>query len=320
MDSIPENLNPKVVKDFERFLYYRLRSDATDSQIADLLDYGSPKTMYRRFNQEGFPVCEICGAMPVKGEHCKTIGDSQERQAQSKDTANRHDIPQASKAQELFWPLVTALERAVEDLPYRREHYQDGRFVASYRQPGTLIVDRDDVSATVWEQLCTTQDKDPTVDRIVVPGSALNEASGGSRNPPEPLTILIGMYLLADEPLEPLLRALHRDLPNAEREQIERLLDGKDGLRRRVKEIASLVCGGKAGPGRHEPEFDSEEHYAMWYVTQRRKEGATDEQIVSELNEKPKFLAEYKQKRSKRGIILDDVRRWGTFRQAPPNS
>ena len=41
MDGIPENLGPTVVKDFERFLYYRRRSDATDSQIAELLEHGS---------------------------------------------------------------------------------------------------------------------------------------------------------------------------------------------------------------------------------------------------------------------------------------
>jgi hypothetical protein len=317
MDSIPKNLNPTVVQDFEKFLYFRRRSDATDSQIADLLDCDSAETMYRRFNQAGFPVCETCGAMPVKGEHCKATGRHRERQAQIKDTADQQDIPPAGGAQELFWPVVTALERAVEDLPFYRGHYQDGRFVASYHQPGTVIVHRDHVSESVWEQLCTTQAQDPTDDWIVVPGSALNKAFGGSRNPPEPLTTLIGMYLLADEPLEPLLRAPHRDLPNAKREQIRRHLDGKDGLRRKVKEIASLVCGGKAGRGRHEGEFDDEQHYAMWYVTQRRNEGASDEQIVTELNDKPKFPAEYKQKRS---ITLDDVRRWGNFRQAPPDS
>jgi hypothetical protein len=318
MDNIPENLNPKVIRDFEGFLYYRRRSDATDIQIAGLLDYGSPKAMYRRFNQAGFPICEICGAMPVKGEHCTTTEDNRVRQAQIKETADQQDIPRASKAQELFWPVVAALEEAVEDLPFHRQHYQDGRFVASYHQPGTLIVDRAHVPAKVWEQLCTTHNEDPTVDRIFVSGSALNKAFGGSRNPPEPMTTLIVMYLLADEPLEPLLRALHRDLPNAKLEKIERLLDGKDGLRRRANEIASLVCGGKAGRGRHEQEFDSEEHYAMWYVTQRRNEGAPDQQIVGELNEKPKFLAKYKQQRG--DITLDDVRRWGNFRQAPPTS
>ena len=319
MDSIPKNLDPTVVRDFERYLYYRRRgSDATDNQIAELLEYGSPEAMYKRFSQAGFPVCETCGAMPVKGKHCEAADGHRERQARIKETANQQDLPPASRAQELFWPVVIALERAVEDLPFYRGHYQDGRFVASYRQPGTVIVYRDHVSESVWEQLCTTQDKDQTGDWIVVPGSALNKAFGGSRNPPEPLTTLITMYLLADEPLEPLLRTLHRDLPNAKREQIKKHLDGKDGLRRKAREIASLVCGGKAGRGRHEGEFDSEEHYAMWYVTQRRNEGATDQLIVTELNEKPKFLARYKQQRG--GVTLEDVRRWGAFRQTPPTS
>ena len=39
MESIPENVSPKVVKDFEGFLYLRRRSEATDSQIAVALDY-----------------------------------------------------------------------------------------------------------------------------------------------------------------------------------------------------------------------------------------------------------------------------------------
>jgi hypothetical protein len=90
MESIPENLDPKVVKDFERFLYYRRQSEAKDSQIAVLLDYGSPKAMYRRFKQAGFPVCAVSGAMPVKGEHCKP---SKSPRNSNTGTGQRQELP-----------------------------------------------------------------------------------------------------------------------------------------------------------------------------------------------------------------------------------
>ena len=134
---------------------------------------------------------------------------------------------------------------------------------------------------------------------------------GASPWPPEPLTSLIALYALAEEPLKPLVEVLHPDLSRADLKRMEKYVEGKDGLRRRARQLAASVCGWELGRGRYPEEIDRERHNAALYVTRRTQEGASYEDILHELQAAPGFLKEMKKRRN---ITLEDVENLGALR------
>jgi hypothetical protein len=138
---------------------------------------------------------------------------------------------------------------------------------------------------------------------------------GASPWPQEPLTTLIALYALAEEPLKPLVEALHPELSRVDWGSIEKCTEGKDGLKRRARQLAALVCGWKLGKGRHPEKIDREQHNAALYVTRRTREGASYEEILHELQAAPRFLKELKKSRK---ITLEDVERLGALRLSSP--
>lgn len=86
---------------------------------------------------------------------------------------------------------------------------------------------------------------------------------------------------------------------------------------RRKEQLAALVRGGRgSGQGRRTPSVSREEHNAAYFITQRRQEGASDENILCELREKHGFLKELKKLRE---VKIDDVQRLGNLRLKPPS-
>jgi hypothetical protein len=138
---------------------------------------------------------------------------------------------------------------------------------------------------------------------------------GASPWPPEPLTTLIALYALAEEPLKPLVEVLHPDLSRADSKIIEKYVEGKDGLRRRARQLAASVCGWEIDRGRYPEEIDRERHNAALYVTRRTQEGASYEDILHELQAAPGFLKEMKKRRN---ITLEDVENLGALRLGSP--
>jgi hypothetical protein len=122
---------------------------------------------------------------------------------------------------------------------------------------------------------------------------------------------LIALYALAEEPLKPLVEALHPDPSRIDWESVEKRVSGKDGLERRARQLAAEVCGWKLGRGRYWEEVDREQHNAALYVSRRTQEGASYEEIVDELQATPGFLKELKKRRK---ITLEDVERLGALR------
>ena len=230
---------------------------------------------------------------------------------EARSGGDREDLlPSREKAQELFRPLVAALQYGVEQLDLRKEYRQGGRFVSMDVQTGSVL----DASELTREALKEGRERLPKGAYEWREGTA--EIPGGAAPwPPEPLTTLIALYALAEEPLEPLVEALHPDPSRVDWESIEKCVVGKDGLRRRARQLAAEVCGWKLGQGRHPEETDREQHNAALYVTQRTQEGASYDEILHELRAAPGFLKELKKRRE---ITLQDVERLGALRLTSP--
>ncbi len=282
----------------------------SEQEIARKLGYNSPQAMYVHFRQQGFPICEVCGVYSKEDGHCG-------RERQATGAGARSDVPPAVRARELFRDVIERLAAAVEELDLRREHRQGELFVASEFASSMNVITPDMVSEEKWRELCEAHDKDLDADRVIIRGGSTSPL-GGSYYPPEPLTTLIGAYLVAGDPPESLVKALHLDPQQADLEDIHKKLEGKDGLLRRKEQLAALVYGGRgSGQGRRPPSISREEQNAAYFITQRRAESASDENILHELRNKPRFLKELKKRRQ---VKMDDVQRLGNFHLNPPPS
>jgi len=132
----------------------------------------------------------------------------------------------------MFYGALKKLNRAIGDLENRKEFLQDGGFLA-----------QEDTARGDW----------PEMD---IEGGTLTVPLGGQQTPHEPLPTLITAYILADEPLGPLLDKLHLRPEKVDKEQLQTLIEGKKtskghvrGLKSIVGLIARGVRGGTLRPG-----------------------------------------------------------------------
>jgi hypothetical protein len=282
-------------------LLYAKRREGTRSEgeIAAFLKFESVEHMYHRLkNDWGFPDWVVYPKPPKPPREARGGGE-------------RDDLlPSRDKAQELLRPLVAALHYGVEQLDLRKEYRQGGRFVSLDVQTASVL----DAREATREALNKGLKKLPRDTQNWREGTAVFPG-GAAPWPPEPLTTLIALYALAEEPLKPLVEALHRESSRIDWEIIEITVSGKDGLKRRARQLAAAVCGWKLGRGRYPEEVDREQHNAALYVTRRKREKASYDEILHELQTAPGFLKELKKRRE---ITLHDVKRLGALHLTSP--
>jgi hypothetical protein len=168
----------------------------------------------------------------------------------------------------LFHRALKKLNRAIGDLENRKEYLQNGRFVA---QEATGPVD--------W----------PEMD---IENKTLTVPLGGQQTPLEPLPALIAAYFLADEPLEPLLGKLNRWPESVDKEQIQALIDGRQGLKGHIRGLKSIVGmiargirGGAIRQGRTTGEFSERIQNGAWYSRQLSEQKLAPATISERLRE-----------------------------------
>jgi len=113
----------------------------SDEEIAETLVAGTPADLYRRLADDGYPVCPVCGAAPVKGRHCAVPN----RRNLGVGTGQRRELPPPARAVGLFQERLEALQallRTTEDLEHSQEFYQDRRFPSADVYEGTLVFSR----------------------------------------------------------------------------------------------------------------------------------------------------------------------------------
>jgi hypothetical protein len=300
MNSLPTPDEQEAA--FEKLIklrYWRLNSDESEEYIATRrLGFESAEHMYQQLKKWQWPDWAVYPKPPKPPREARGGGDTEDL------------LPPRDKAQELFRPLVAALQYGVEQLDLRKEYRQGGRFVAWDVQNASVL----DASEATRDALSKGLEKLPKGDYDWQEGTAVLPG-GAAAWPPEPLTTLIALYALAEEPLKALVEALHREPSRADWERIEKYSRGKDGLIRRARQLATAACGWKLDRGRHPEEIDREQHNAALYVTRRAQEGASYEEILLELQSAPGFLKELKEKRK---IALSDVERLAGYRFSSP--
>jgi hypothetical protein len=314
MAGIRKEPHPSVYH-FLQFNAWR-KAGVPDAQIAERYGFKHPETLYLKLRRDGFPVCDRCGDYSPGGNHC-----SKRRAGSGGD--KRKTMPATRDAQRLFWPLVESVRRSVDSLYWRAEYRQAGRFVAQEHVEAPVIFDHGTVDAQTWEKVRRAQKLDEQeheadeAGRPLIEKGAFTQAGGGSWYPPEPLTTLIALYVLSEEPLDPLVEALHDDPANAKWEALERHVQGKDGLIRQARQVAALVRGsGRTSQGRHSERVDDEDHAAAMFIQQKRQEKLQDTEILNVLRDRP-FLRGLKKERQ---VTMEDLKRLGNLRLGFPEN
>jgi hypothetical protein len=218
--------NPKVDSPkIRKYLKYCWALDTVVAvdKIANDLGYGSPQALYKSLIQNGFPVCEVCGATPVAPDHCKRLA---KRRAKSANDGEVVELPPAREAIPLFRQIIglpnrfldgslysyiseRGLHSYAEDLRDLEEELHGKRFVSNkvFRPEngvgfeGTLR--RNDYSEEEWQQICEVLDQDQRVtDEITpydVPGGPGMVPQGAGKTPSKELVVLIAVYALGGE-------------------------------------------------------------------------------------------------------------------------
>jgi hypothetical protein len=233
----------------------------SDKDIAEKLKCGSIAHLYRRLSDDGYPVCSACGAAPIdKKQHA-----CEAKRQPGPGTGKRTELPDVSRASELFAGTLRSLLANVADLEFRHDSSQDGRVVSMDEVEGSSYVSRwhvfekskrgktDDLekqwnklcrahnqdpaeerfsvelfSEEQWNEICARAQQDPSLEGFRVDDTYLRRPAGTARHPAEPETTLIGVYALVGGDMEQLLEALYPGTPNAEtREAIRKRVEGK---------------------------------------------------------------------------------------------
>ena len=203
--SIQRTPDSRVLKYLQ---FYQKRLDGrSESEIAAALEADSPAELYAELKDYGFPVCEVCGATPVKGSHCGAPETKHERQARG--SGPEKELPPATAATPLFEEAIEALSYAVENLAHRREHIQGGRFVVGEVYAEPVCVPRSSITDAEWRTLCDPYDIDPDARGFWDHDSGIKNAVGAASTPAPPLPLLIGVYARWSGHLGDLVRALY---------------------------------------------------------------------------------------------------------------
>ncbi len=257
IDSLPKYKREGTYRQIGMVCAFRAKGLSED-EVAEKAQFNTVEDMYFRLKCWG-----LSGLVPREEDVDKT-----ERRART--TSEPVELPSAYDALPLFHRALQKLDWAIGDLENRKEYLQNGRFVG-HESTGPAYSPETGIEE-----------------------GTLTIPMGGQQTPLEPLPVLIGAYVLADEPLEPLLEKLNRWPQSVDKEQIQALIGGKKaakghtrGLKSIVGMIARGIRGGTIRPGPTTGEFSERIQNGVWYsrqLTQRGFDPATISERLSEAN------------------------------------
>lgn len=327
--SAHEKLDGRDLR-YLKFVFGRAQN-ATDGQLVTELsdpEIDSPQILYRRLSNDGYPVCPECGEAPIRGKHCDPPEKKKRSRRATQGGGGVQKLPSPKAATYLFQEALRSLQRDVDKLSHRRDYLKDGRFVAENvlsgeRGEAWKTHRRGDLSEEAWRKYCDEYSADPGCDEFDEPIDSVQPA-GTSHYPPEPLTRLIATYVLSGYPPDLLLAKLHPDPEAIDPETTDKLdrhiRDGQVGLKKAAGTVARLIRGGPVKTGPPKEGLSPREEDARAYIEVRRRESASDAQILEELRSghgfrRPVRFGVVSEGRAWSDMTMSDVQRLGKLSQ-----
>jgi hypothetical protein len=294
--------NPdKRVSRYLQFYTWRLNGMSEDD-ITRSLRFGLPQALYQTLNQDGFPVCPVCGETPAGPKHCKAPKTRKPKPSDGKIV----ELPPAANAIPLFewvigappddkelqkpWPhFASGLHALCEDLRDLEEELHGKRFVSNSvsrpeSDPPFETLRQEDFSEEEWARVCEQygqSDAGEELNYYETPEAPSMRTLGATpKSPWSALVILIGTYLLMGRPVDSLLEVLHPDpsllvwdQPEDQeqrkaREQLEKKINQLELM---AQQVASLVRGGTVGAGSPTEELSREELELAYEITEMKE-------------------------------------------------
>jgi hypothetical protein len=205
-------------------------------------------------------------------------------------------LPPAKGAENLFSKAISNMERDLLPLDSRKEVYRDECFETISNYPNASASFYRDTfppgeeGDEEWRKLCEMYGEDPNVDNFFAANAPTFLPKGATKSPPSPLTELIALYILANEPLEPLLGMLH---PNPAEVKLERLDQAVEELWHKAGQLATLVRGGIIRRGPSTEEITPPEQNLARYISSQLLQGVPEAEIREFLKKRGYSQAEF---------------------------
>jgi len=229
-------------------LVLRHRSDFTEEEIANRLEFDSAEQLYAQLLQWSLPHWLVYGPRTRDG----LVATTSRAQAQSEHRLARQsgealELPPAERAAGLFSDLAEKVAEETRTLEGWVERLRAGRFEAFIRKEDFGLI---------------------------------GTGEGAAALPAEPLVRLIGMYGLTDQPMAPLLEALHPDPGQVDEAELE---TRRAKLKIAAGQLARIVRSAAVQKGRLPADLSDNELWIACNITYDRRRGIDDEEIYNEL-------------------------------------
>ncbi len=282
IDSLPDHAREHALWQVGVACFLRGKG-RPEEEVAEGAEFGSVEDMYFRLRRWGLP-----GLVPLEEEPKEAPKTARERKGRLSGPVK--DLPPAGLAAPLFREKLDLLGRANEDLKYRKEKRQAGRFILSRVDTSPQPIRREDYPEELWEGIANTHNLDASADTLYIENGRTFSIGDATHVPQSPLPALIAVYVLMGGEIEPLFELLAGGTPTKEvREQIRRVIEGtrgsggrEDGLKVLVGRLATLMRGGDVS-GRNRKPVSALEFQLICRIREGREAGIPDEKIYEGL-------------------------------------
>ena len=285
-----------------------------EERIAREFRYPTPKALYAKLAEDGYPVCKDCGAHtknhPPHGEMPEARPPKRERKAKAAGDQEPVKLPPAQAAAPLFEDMINPAGthtsslyprppiENLDDPPYNQSLWRLLR--ATLRD---YIVDLEYLEEELHggnRFIGTSVEEDFDVregpDSAIVP-------EGGRPYPYRGLVVLIATYALLYGKVGPLIEVLHPDPASINQDSLNKINGVVEALHTQAQQLAKWVRGAVVKQGRLTEELSLTEQRDAWEINRLKEQGLSDEEIRKEM---PR-------------LTVDEIKRWGAINLRRPN-
>ena len=273
-----------------KVLHFRL-DGWEEEHIAREFDYPTPKALYAKLAEDGYPVCKTCGAHtknhPPHSELPEGSPPKRERKAKAAGDQETVKLPPARAAAPLFEDMINPAGAHASSL---------------YPRPPIENPDDPRYNQFLWKLLRSTL-RDYIVDlefleeelhggnRFI--GTSINEdyfdvregpdsvivPEGGHPYPYRGLVVLIATYALLYGKVGPLIEVLHPDPASINQDSLNRINGVVEALHTKAEQLAKWVRGAVVKKGAPPEELSKTEQQYAWEINRLKEQGLSDEEV-----------------------------------------
>jgi hypothetical protein len=285
-----------------------------EERIARKFDYPTPKALYAKLAEDGYPVCKDCGAHtknhPPHRERPEDRPPKKERKAKAAGDREAVELPPARAAAPLFEDMINPAGAHASSLYPRPpiEDPDDPRYSRSLWRllRATLrdyIVDLEYLEEELHggNRFFSTSIEE-VFDMDTEPYTAT--LPGGGRPYPNPrLVVLIATYALLYGKVGPLLKVLHPEPASIDQDSLDKINRVVKALHTQARQLAQWVRGGVVKQSPPTAELSLTEQQDAWEINRLKEQGLSAEEIRKEMSR----------------LSVEEIKRLGAFNLRRPN-